>query len=165
MKSVIFSLLFFSNNRIFSLLFFLSGVGHSFLASCMAKRVMIVGAGPGGLVMAKECLDRRLLPVVFEAAPRLGGLWCNGVWPSMRTNVSEFSMSFSDWPWPMRTDDHFPLSGEVLGYLEEYATRFDLQKHIRLNTRVRSIESDPEHAQQWTARLQGTDSPRKEHER
>jgi len=38
------------------------------------KRVAIIGAGPAGLVSAKECLDQGLDVTIFEKTDRIGGL-------------------------------------------------------------------------------------------
>ena len=50
-------------------------------------RVLIVGAGPSGLVAAKECLEHGLEPIVCEKSFAVGGVWAHGVWPTMRTNL------------------------------------------------------------------------------
>ena len=39
------------------------------------RRVLVVGAGPSGLVATKECREEGLDVVCLEAMPYIGGLW------------------------------------------------------------------------------------------
>ena len=52
-------------------------------------RVAIIGAGPSGIVAAKNAIDAGLDVTVFEASGELGGQWNSeashsGVWPACR---------------------------------------------------------------------------------
>lgn len=54
--------------------------------------VAVVGAGPAGLIAARYLASEGFHPVVFDAAPRVGGHWRVGdadssVWPGMRTKI------------------------------------------------------------------------------
>lgn len=91
-------------------------------------RVAIIGAGPAGLVSAKECLEQGLDVTVFEKTGRKGGLWNAGagVWPDMRTNLSKESCAFPDFPWPEEAP-LFPSQQDVLAYLSAYTQAFDLE--------------------------------------
>jgi hypothetical protein len=74
------------------------------------KTVLVVGAGPAGLVAAKSLLQHNdgetFAITVFEAADRVGGMWrsrpgefgdkCS---PDMRTNLSRFTVTFPDLAW------------------------------------------------------------------
>ncbi len=104
------------------------------------KTVAIIGAGPSGLAAAKAALEQGLQPTVFEAANRIGGLWRIGgyTWRGMRTNISKYNCAFSDFPWP-DTQNDFPKAGAVAGYLQDYATRFNLDEHIETNSRVTQV--------------------------
>jgi len=67
--------------------------------------VAIVGAGPSGLVAAKQALDAGFDVTVFEASDDLGGQWYttaahSGVWPAMHTNTSRAMTAFSDFDAP-----------------------------------------------------------------
>lgn len=107
------------------------------------KRVAIIGAGPAGLVSAKECLDQGLDVTIFEKTDRLGGLWNAGVgvWSGMRTNLSKDSCAFPDFPW---SDDTplFPTQAHVLDYLQSYANHFGLLDKIKFNTPVHSVSKN-----------------------
>jgi hypothetical protein len=110
------------------------------------KKVLVVGGGPAGLVTAKSLLQRPGKPfnvTLFEKAEGVGGMWrpkhdeegekCN---PGMRTNLSRFTVSFSDLSWhdveldgdagpPKKgSPPMFPRAHQVGRYLEEYARRF-----------------------------------------
>lgn len=42
----------------------------------MVRRVAVIGAGVGGLVSVKCCLDEGLEPTCFESSQDIGGVWC-----------------------------------------------------------------------------------------
>ncbi|KIV99031.1 uncharacterized protein PV09_09257 [Verruconis gallopava] len=122
------------------------------------KSVVIIGAGPAGLVTAKTLLRWTNTPfkvTVFEAAERIGGMWrgrtgergakCS---PEMRTNLSRFTVAFSDLPWQsvaLESGDGyssqgspplFPKAHQVGAYLEEYAKKYIPKDAIFCNRRV-----------------------------
>ncbi|KAF2749348.1 hypothetical protein M011DRAFT_493076 [Sporormia fimetaria CBS 119925] len=125
------------------------------------KSVLIVGAGPAGLVAAKTLLQRPGTPfrvTIFESAERVGGMWATakgqeGVKcdPTMRTNLSRFTVGFSDFSWrSFKTQDDsttpmFPKAYQVGQYLEEYTRRFVFGATIALNREVTSakLEGQP----------------------
>ncbi|OAL06461.1 hypothetical protein IQ06DRAFT_339 [Phaeosphaeriaceae sp. SRC1lsM3a] len=121
------------------------------------KTVCIVGAGPAGLVAAKTLLHKGGYTVtVFEAADRVGGMWraqpgehgdkCS---PEMRTNLSRFTVAFSDLAWssvdlstPENTSSSpstppmFPKAWQVGQYLAKYAQKFEVDTKILYNKRI-----------------------------
>ncbi len=120
------------------------------------KAVAVIGGGPAGLATAKHLLEEGLRPVVFEQSDSVGGQWNagaahSGVWPSMRTNTSRTTTRFSDF-------EHvpglamFPTNQQIHDYLRRYAAHFQLDPHIRLNTRVDEIAST---AGQWRVTAKG----------
>jgi hypothetical protein len=86
------------------------------------KSVLVVGAGPAGLVAAKSLLQHeggKIFKVtVFEAADRVGGMWRavpgekgNKCSPEMRTNLSRFTVTFPDLAWqsvPLEKPESLP---------------------------------------------------------
>jgi Flavin-binding monooxygenase-like len=103
-------------------------------------RVAIVGAGPSGLVAAKEALEAGFDVTVFETSDDLGGQWYttaahSGVWPGMRTNTSRAMTAFSDFPGPADLPLH-PAAESIHDYLRAYAGRFGVTDRIRLRTTV-----------------------------
>lgn len=136
------------------------------------------GAGPAGLVTAKTLLHNfpphTFIPTIFEKRSGVGGLWPgreskshgvskrNGsagpVNPFMRTNLSRFTVGFSDFSWesvlglegrelelPM-----FPRAWEVGWYLEEYAERYIPFERVRLRCEVvRTARAGMEWRVEW----------------
>src|SRR3954469_10390958 len=107
------------------------------------SRVAIVGAGPSGLVAAKESVDAGFEPTVFEASDDLGGQWHttaapSGVWPGMRTNPSRAMTAFSDSPPPPDHPLH-PRAEQIHASLRAYAVRFGVLDRLRFNTPVTSL--------------------------
>lgn len=104
------------------------------------RRIIIIGAGPGGICAGKQLRDNGYEDfVILEQAPRVGGTWWHNAYPGCRCDVPSHLYSFSfapkpDWSEPYATRD------EILAYLEECAERFGLLPHLRLNTRVQSAE-------------------------
>lgn len=108
--------------------------------------VAIIGAGPSGLVAAKEALACGLTPTVLEKANTIGGLWrpgSGGVWDSMRTNISHHTCLFSDFEWKKDVQD-FPTRDEMYDYICSYAETFKINPCVRLNSEVLKIERKKE---------------------
>ncbi len=131
-------------------------------ASLRRVRVAVIGAGVSGLAAAKCLLDEGIEPVVFERAAEVGGVWNfheeepDGGGPayrSLHTNTSRQTTAFSDFPFPASLPD-FPARAQVLGYLNDYATRFDLLKFIRLRSEVEAV-APSEHPNQHSTGAQG----------
>ena len=107
-------------------------------AAPVSRRVAIVGAGTAGLATAKAALEFGLEPVVHERSGRVGGLWRDddgAVWPGLRTNISRWTCAFSDHPWPADAPD-FPAAPAMRSYLEGYAERFGLHRHVVTGSEV-----------------------------
>jgi hypothetical protein len=121
------------------------------------RSVCIVGAGPSGLAAAKTFLQHGSYVVtVYEATDRVGGMWrarpgeygdkCS---PEMRTNLSRFTVGFSDLSWSSvdlsdpvtgsvspSTPPMFPKAWQVGRYLEKYTEKFGLESVIFFNRKV-----------------------------
>jgi hypothetical protein len=133
------------------------------------KSVCIIGAGPAGLVAAKTFLQKGGYCVtVFEASDRIGGMWraqpreygekCS---PEMRTNLSRFTVAFSDFSWysvdlsdsvtgtpSPSTPPMFPKAWHVGRYLEGYAHKFDIAARIMYNNRIVNAKFS-DHFKEW----------------
>jgi dimethylaniline monooxygenase (N-oxide forming) len=118
------------------------------------SKVAVIGAGPGAIVAARYLKSEGFEPVLFEQGGKIGGQWSgeaahSGVWSSMRTNTSRIMTSFSDLPHEVGTPT-YPTNQEMGAYLHRYADKFDLTRHVRLNTCVDELRRDGESG--WVVR-------------
>uniref|UniRef100_A0A803NR30 Flavin-containing monooxygenase n=1 Tax=Cannabis sativa TaxID=3483 RepID=A0A803NR30_CANSA len=107
----------------------------------MGKDVAIIGAGTSGLLACKYVLSKGFQPIVFESRSGVGGLWTKTIETTKLQTPKPF-YQFSDFPWDSSVEEMFPDQHQVLDYMESYARHFDLVKHIKFNTVVRSLEYD-----------------------
>jgi dimethylaniline monooxygenase (N-oxide forming) len=106
------------------------------------ESVAVVGAGPGGLIVARWLLSQGFEPTIFEQGPMLGGQWTaldgrSGVWPAMYANSSRTVTAFSDLE--HASNQVYLPNREILDYLHRYAETFGLTPRIRLGTRVELV--------------------------
>lgn len=132
----------------------------------MPKRIAIVGAGPSGLVTAKELLAEGHSVVCFEKAAGMGGVFRFGetdgvVWESCRLTSSALLTAFSDFPMADAGSGHPPV-GQYVEYLTRYAEAFDLLRHIRFGTAVEAATQDHDSGGRWTVRFRDAHGVREE---
>ena len=122
------------------------------------KRIAIIGSGPAGLVSAKYAAENDIIPVIFDRKNIPGGLWSSGtaIWDDMHTNVSKYSVQFSDFSYSKEVSV-IPSARDVYEYLLNYIRVFGLEKYLSLNTNVESIRQLPNKKWQvtWTNYLNG----------
>ncbi|KAK6220532.1 hypothetical protein LQW54_001977 [Pestalotiopsis sp. IQ-011] len=93
------------------------------------KDIIIVGAGPSGLVALKEMREAGHNAMIFERSKSLGGVFASPlIYPDLHLTISNRFMAFSDFPDPTRM--HYSSAEEYLQYLHDYARHFDLEKYI-----------------------------------
>ncbi|PTB70461.1 FAD/NAD(P)-binding domain-containing protein [Trichoderma citrinoviride] len=116
----------------------------------VGNNVCVVGTGVTGLLAVKNLVEQGLNVRALEQNEYLGGNWHHSVTaqqvsalPEMKVNMSKETNSFTDFPMP---DDYpsFPSAQQIGNYLEAYADKFELIKHIELSTAVTSIRRDEE---------------------
>ncbi len=105
--------------------------------------VAVIGAGPSGLVAAKNLTEVGFAVSVFESGDAIGGQWntaatASGIWPGMRTNTSRAMTAFSDLAYDPGLELH-PAAEQIRNYLLHYADTFELHRLVRLNTRVAEL--------------------------
>lgn len=126
-----------------------------------------LGAGPSGLVTAKTLLHSfppgTFVPTVFDSRDQIGGLWpvasdadvsAGRLDPWMRTNLSRFTVAFSDLAWESVITDAeipmFPYAIEVGIYLTKYRERYIPWNLLRLGHKVvRSTRRVEQGAIRW----------------
>ena len=119
-------------------------------------KVAVIGAGPGGLVAARELRRESHNVVVFERQDQVGGTWVylpcgsdpsrtivysSSLYSSLRTNIPREIMGFLDYPFLStgladRDSRRFPGHREVLLFLNDFTTEFRLTDLIRFETEV-----------------------------
>lgn len=127
------------------------------------KRVAVIGAGAAGLCAAKHLLGKGVEPTIFEIGSRIGGLWVyendSGLSPaykSLHVNSEVLITAYKDFPFPA-DGPIFPDHAGMASYLEAYADRFDLRRHIRFQTEV--VQVSP-HTDAWNVTTKDGSSER-----
>ncbi|KAM0982723.1 hypothetical protein ACFX2I_015577 [Malus domestica] len=123
------------------------------------KNVCVIGAGPSGLVAARELRKEGHRVVVLEQNHEVGGQWLydpnvegedplgrsptlkvhSSLYSSLRIISPRESMGFTDFPFAVkkgRDMRRFPGHTELLLYLKDFCDWFGLRELIRFNTRV-----------------------------
>jgi cyclohexanone monooxygenase len=107
----------------------------------MAHRVVVIGAGFGGIGMA-IALKRAGIEdfVVVDRADDLGGTWRDNSYPGLSCDVPSrlYSFSFRPWRWSRR----FPPREEILAYLHALVAERGLGPHLRFGCGVVAAEFD-----------------------
>ncbi len=121
-------------------------------------RVVIIGAGAGGLAAAVRLLEDGVEDlVVIDRADGVGGVWRANTYPGAQCDVPShlYSLSFAPKPdWSQRFAD----GAEILAYLESVADDFALRPRLRLSTEVTSCRwDDDEHV--WRVGLESASGP------
>ncbi|KAM0024116.1 putative flavin monooxygenase, FAD/NAD(P)-binding domain superfamily [Helianthus debilis subsp. tardiflorus] len=126
-------------------------------------KVAVIGAGVAGLAAARELQRESLQVVVFEKSHQLGGTWAydarvesdllgidpnrdvvhSSAYKSLKTNVPRVLMSFTDFKFGEKVYGDprmYPGHEEVLKFLTDFASHFELTELIRFNTLVTRVE-------------------------
>ena len=99
------------------------------------KHVVIVGAGPCGLVALKEMIEQGHEATLLERSGKLGGVFATaGAYPDLHLTISNWAMAFSDFPDPTKL--RYSTAEEYLRYLQDYSRHFGLESHIRYHSEV-----------------------------
>ena len=112
-------------------------------------KVVIIGAGPGGLCMAIKLLQAGIDDfAILEKASGLGGTWYNNIFPGLCCDVPSHLYSFSfepkrDWTQP------YPAQPEILEYLQGVAAKYKIEPYIQFDTRVTEARWSDE-TSSWT---------------
>ncbi|MCA9635180.1 MAG: NAD(P)-binding domain-containing protein [Myxococcales bacterium] len=121
------------------------------------KKIVIIGAGPCGLVALKEMLEAGHEAVALEKAPAIGGVFARGheaTYENLYLTISNMMMAFSDFP-PEDLRIKYSSKEEYADYLEAYADRFALRPHIRTGTEVVHAAREGE---RWRIQLRRADA-------
>ncbi|TNE71009.1 MAG: NAD(P)/FAD-dependent oxidoreductase [Gammaproteobacteria bacterium] len=125
--------------------------------SAPSPSVIIIGTGFGGIGMAIQLKNAGLSDItLLEKADRVGGTWRDNTYPGAACDVQSHLYSYSFEPkhdWSRK----FGLQAEILGYMEHCVEKYDLARHIRLNSEV-SDACFNESSNTWTVTLKNGDT-------
>ena len=117
----------------------------------MSYRVVVIGAGFGGIGMAIALKQAGIEDfVVLDRADDLGGTWRDNSYPGLTCDIPShlYSFSFQPWRWSRR----FPPREEILAYLDALVVERGLGTHLRFGCGVAAAEFD-EHRAVWNLTL------------
>lgn len=120
-------------------------------------KVLIIGAGVSGLCAAIKLQEAGVPFTILEKSTTLGGIWRDNRYPGAGVDTPNhlYSYTFAPYDWSM----YFALRDELHAYLEHVAEKFNLRRHIRFETEVKSADYDKE-TQGWKVTVQCPDGSR-----
>ncbi len=112
--------------------------------------VVIVGAGISGLGAAYRITERNpgLTYTILERRTRIGGTWDLFRYPGVRSDSSIYTLSFPYEPWTRA--EGVADGAHIREYLEDTAHKHGIDRRIRFNSHVRSMNWDSR-TDTWTA--------------
>ena len=110
------------------------------------REVVIVGAGFGGIGMARELVRRGVTDFeLLERAGDVGGTWRANTYPGCQCDIPSNLYSFSFAPKPDWTHA-YPEQPQILQYLRDCVDRFGVRPHLRLDCEVTDARWDDDAA-------------------
>jgi dimethylaniline monooxygenase (N-oxide forming) len=101
-------------------------------------RICVIGAGSSGIVCAKYLLAEGYEVAVYEQSESIGGTFVNKRYDDAHLVSSKYITPFSDLRLPKTTGPHQSLE-DYTTYLEEYSSKFDVDKVISFKTTVQRV--------------------------
>ena len=117
--------------------------------------VVIVGAGPSGLITGKRLVDMGVPYIILEKNEEVGGTWFENRYPGCAVDTPNHAYSFSfgrrqDW------SRYFSPQSELLSYLVERSHEFGVRDNIRFQHELTGAEWDDK-AGRWGCFVRGPD--------
>jgi cation diffusion facilitator CzcD-associated flavoprotein CzcO len=110
-------------------------------------RVVIIGAGFGGIATSIKLAERGIDHILIEKMDEVGGTWWANKYPGCRCDVPSHLYSFSFAPNPDWSNT-YSYQEEIHRYLKKVATDHGVVPRVRFNTTVEGARWDDE-AQRW----------------
>ncbi len=105
------------------------------MASDTLGKMLIIGAGPVGLGMAKGLKQAGIPYDQVDADNDLGGNWYHGVYETTHIISSRKTTEFTDYPMPEDYPD-FPSRDDMYRYMQAYADHYGLRPTIEFQKKV-----------------------------
>lgn len=117
------------------------------------EKFALIGAGPMGLAMARNLVQRGIGFDGFELAPGVGGLWDieaprSTMYESAHLISSRTMTEFADFPMRPGTAD-YPGHRALKAYFDDFADRFALRPHYRFGAEVLRAEPPGAPGEGW----------------
>src|SRR6201981_4250258 len=102
---------------------------------------IVGGAGVAGIYQIKRLVDLGIEATVLDSANGVGGTWYWNRYPGCRFDSESYTYGYlfseelwQEWDW----SEEFAPQPETERYLNHVVDKFDLRRHIRLNSKVTS---------------------------
>lgn len=123
-------------------------------------KLCVIGAGVSGLCSIKRALEFGCEVIAFEQAKEIGGTWIcqeevgvdkyglnvhSSMYKDLTTDIPKEVMSYPDFPYLKPSTHSYISSNNVLEYLNDYATQYDLFEKIKFQynvVRVRPLDDN-----------------------
>lgn len=120
-------------------------------------RMICVGAGAAGLQIAYKA-ERALENVtlqIYEKNHDIGGTWLENRYPGCTCDIPSHSYQFT-WARNPKWSAFYSSATEIWQYFKDVATKYDLEKYVKFNTKVESAVWNEEEGL-WKLTLIGPD--------
>ena len=118
-------------------------------------RIIIIGAGPGGLCTAIKLREAGIEDfVILEKAAGVGGTWWHNRYPGAECDVKSHLYSYS---FELKRDWSRPFAGqaEILEYLQGVAEKYGVLPYVRFKHEVKSARWQDQNARWEVATADG----------
>jgi len=104
--------------------------------------VAIIGAGFAGIGAAIRLREQGVERIaVFEKASGIGGTWWHNTYPGAACDIASHLYCYSFEPNPRWSRKYSPQA-EIQAYIEHCAEKYDVKRHVHLNTTVAECRFD-----------------------
>mmetsp|Transcript_10743 Transcript_10743/g.9676 ORF Transcript_10743/g.9676 Transcript_10743/m.9676 type:complete len:565 (+) Transcript_10743:95-1789(+) len=117
------------------------------------KHVCIIGGGSSALILMKELLSLGHTVECFERLPRIGGVYVKSYQNTILT-TSSLLTAWSHYSDGLESNPKFWTAEEYIDYLDAFAKKFDLLRHIHFLHDVKTIRKCPESGK-WLVTVKG----------